>query len=89
MSNAKESPEQQDRLTRIRHSAAHIMAQAVRDEFADVKFAIGPAIWLFKWNKRRKLGPNAVPSFGYDLTGNESGVCPECGRRTKAEIVQV
>ena len=38
-----------------------------------------PTIWLFKWNKRRKLGPNTCPSCGYDLTGNESGVCPECG----------
>jgi len=42
-------------------------------------FSILPAIWLVKWNKRRKLGPNACPSCGYDLTGNETGVCPECG----------
>ena len=47
--------------------------------FLTLTFAILPAIWLFKWNKRRKLGPNACSSCGYDLTGNESGVCPECG----------
>ena len=41
--------------------------------------AVLPAIWLYKWNKRRKLGPNACPGCGYDLTGNETGVCPECG----------
>ena len=38
-----------------------------------------PAIWLFKWNRRRKLSPNACPACGYDLTGNETGECPECG----------
>jgi len=47
--------------------------------FLALTFAILPAIWLFKWNNRRKLGPNACPSCGYDLTGNESGKCPECG----------
>ena len=29
---------------RIRHSAAHIMAEAVLKLFADAKFAVGPAI---------------------------------------------
>jgi hypothetical protein len=47
--------------------------------FLALIFTIFPAIWLFKWNKRRKLGPNACPDCGYDLRGNESGVCPECG----------
>ena len=47
--------------------------------FLTLTFAVLPAIWLYKWNKRRKLGPNACPSCGYDLTGNETGVCPECG----------
>ena len=42
--------------------------------------AIIPAIWLFKWRRRRKLVPNACPACGYDLTGNESGVCSECGQ---------
>jgi len=49
-------------------------------------FAALPAIWLYKWNKRRKLSPNACSSCGYDLTGNETGVCPECGvAETKVE----
>ncbi len=47
--------------------------------FLALIFAVLPTIWLFKWNKRRKLGPNACPSCGYDLTGNETGLCPECG----------
>ena len=31
-------------LYRIRHSTAHIMAQAVLEKFPDAKIAIGPAI---------------------------------------------
>ena len=44
-------------------------------------FVLGilPVIWLVKWNQRRKLSPNACASCGYDLRGNESGQCPECG----------
>ena len=33
-----------ERLYRMRHSAAHIMAEAVLDMFPDAKFAIGPPI---------------------------------------------
>ncbi len=51
--------------------------------FLTVIFAILPAIWLYKWNKRRKLGVNVCPGCGYDLTGNETGKCPECGERTE------
>jgi len=47
--------------------------------FVTVIFTILPAIWLYKRNKRRKLGPTACQGCGYDLSGNESGSCPECG----------
>ena len=49
-----------------------------------------PAIWLAAgvWNKRRKLGPNTCPDCGYDLTGNESGECPECGDASEPEATE-
>jgi len=56
--------------------------------FLTTIFAILPAIWLFKWNKRRKLGPNACPDCGYDLTGNTTGTCPECGKSIGTETAQ-
>src|SRR5215218_4328423 len=31
-------------LARMRHSAAHLMAEAIQEIFPDAKFAIGPAI---------------------------------------------
>ena len=37
-------PESEEGLHAIRHTAAHIMAQAIQHLFPDVKFAIGPAI---------------------------------------------
>lgn len=32
------------------------------------------------WCRRGRGGPGRCQACGYDLTGNESGVCPECGR---------
>lgn len=37
-------PETKEGLHAIRHTASHVMAQAIRHLFPDVKFAIGPAI---------------------------------------------
>ncbi|MCC6905935.1 MAG: threonine--tRNA ligase [Anaerolineae bacterium] len=37
-------PYEETLLYRIRHSAAHVMAQAVREIYPDVRFAIGPPI---------------------------------------------
>ena len=33
----------------------------------------------------RKLSPNACPSCDYDLTGNTTGVCPECGHASETK----
>ena len=31
------------------------------------------------WSSRRQLGSHSCVGCGYNLTGNVSGVCPECG----------
>jgi hypothetical protein len=33
------------------------------------------------WRRNRRPPPGHCPHCGYNLTGNVSGVCPECGRR--------
>lgn len=44
MSNNGQTDEQKDQLYKIRHSAAHIMAQAVVEIYPEAKIAIGPPI---------------------------------------------
>ena len=42
----------------------------------------GPAITLAVWLvSRRRPQPGRCAGCNYDLTGNVSGVCPECGRK--------
>ena len=33
-----------------------------------------------RYRIRRRITCGLCPACGYDLTGNVSGVCPECGR---------
>ena len=37
-----------------------------------------PTAFLF-WLDRRRIPPHCCQKCGYDLTGNTSGTCPECG----------
>jgi len=39
-----------------------------------------PAIWIYRLRRRRlRRGQPLCLSCGYNLTGNTSGICPECG----------
>ena len=65
MSNHKAQYEN-SMLYRIRHSTAHIMAQAVLEKFPDGKFAIGPAIedgYYYDFDLPRPLTPEELESI--------------------------
>ncbi|MBP7227687.1 MAG: threonine--tRNA ligase [Longilinea sp.] len=60
MAEVKQERYQDSQLYRIRHSAAHVMAQAVLEKFPDAKFAIGPAIdegFYYDFDLPRTLTP--------------------------------
>jgi hypothetical protein len=48
-------------------------------------FAI-PAVWL--WIIGRRGPPGACRKCGYDMTGNTSGVCPECGAGVRRGLLR-
>ena len=70
---------------RLRSEALVSTVFAVESElllFAAVLFAVHPLFALLRgpvrrWERRRR---GLCPMCAYDLTGNVSGVCPECGK---------
>lgn len=53
-------------LQRMRHSAAHVMAEAVQEIFPDARFAIGPAIedgFYYDFDLPRALTPEDLPDI--------------------------
>ncbi len=53
-------------IQRMRHSAAHIMAEAVQEIFPDARFAIGPAIedgFYYDFDLPRPLTPEDLPDI--------------------------
>src|SRR5512140_2018061 len=57
---------QESKLYRIRHSSAHIMAQAVLEKFPTAKIAIGPAIedgYYYDFDLPRPLTPEDLESI--------------------------
>jgi predicted RNA-binding Zn-ribbon protein involved in translation (DUF1610 family) len=45
-------------------------------------FSVLPAVWAIRHLRRSRL-PGLCATCGYNLTGNTSGVCPECGREIR------
>lgn len=42
------------------------------------------AVWWYDWRDRRRIPPGHCRKCGYDLTGNVTGVCSECGKQMSA-----
>src|SRR6266487_895368 len=66
-------------LERMRHSAAHIMAEAVQEMFPDAKFAIGPAIedgFYYDFDLPRPLTPADFPEIAQRMAKIVAGKYP-------------
>src|SRR5579885_1793970 len=53
-------------IQRMRHSSAHVMAEAVQEIFPDAKFAIGPEIedgFYYAFDLPRPLTPEDLPDI--------------------------
>jgi threonyl-tRNA synthetase len=63
---SQEHTQENDKLHRIRHSAAHVMAQAVLEKFPEGQVAIGPAIetgFYYDFDLPRPLTPEDLEEF--------------------------
>jgi threonyl-tRNA synthetase len=61
-------------LARMRHSCAHLMAEAVQEIFPDAKFAIGPAIehgFYYDMDLPRALSPDDLGEIESRMTANK------------------
>ena len=64
----------------------------VRLEWYHLPLLVPPLAWVLRDNARRfeerqradRRRAGLCPACGYDLTGNVSGTCPECGTPTPA-----
>ena len=87
---------QNDHLLRLRHSASHVMAQAVLEKFPEAKLAIGPAIetgFYYDFDLPRSLTPEDLAEIearmreiiaeGYDFVYQE--ISEEEARRLFAD----
>ena len=62
--NEGQPAEEDKKLEIMRHSAAHVMAEAVQSIFPDAKFGIGPAIesgFYYDFDLPRSLTPDDLP----------------------------
>ena len=72
-------------LARMRHSCAHLMAEAVQELFPDAKFAIGPAIengFYYDFDLPRPLTPDDLAEIESRMRANQA----KAERFERAEI---
>jgi hypothetical protein len=51
-------------------------------------FLLVAAPTVFLWYRDRRPPPGHCRNCGYDLTGNLSGACPECGTRVTTKRLE-
>lgn len=72
-----------DRSNNSLYQISEFTAVSFSTVWATVFSAIYPAIFFIRSYRHRRLRRQALKpctKCGYDLQGNESGVCPECGK---------
>ena len=81
----------EDRLYRMRHSAAHIMAEAVLEMFPEAQFAIGPPIdngFYYDFLLPRALTPEDLPAIEKAMRARMKSDVPfERSEMSKAEAL--
>ena len=80
----------QDDLGPMRHSTAHIMAEAVLDLFPGTKLGIGPAIadgFYYDFALPRPLTPDDLSAIEQRMSASIAGVSRYCGASTAAVCV--
>ncbi|HYM16168.1 MAG TPA: threonine--tRNA ligase [Dehalococcoidia bacterium] len=87
-----EQMSREDRLYRMRHSAAHIMAEAVLELFPEAKFAIGPPIehgFYYDFELPRALTPEDLPVVEERMRARMASDVPfEHSELSKAEALR-
>ncbi|MHB8515392.1 MAG: threonine--tRNA ligase [Dehalococcoidia bacterium] len=87
-----ETMSRDERLYRMRHSAAHIMAEAVLETFPEAKFAIGPPIdtgFYYDFELPRPLTPEDLPRIEERMRQRMGSDVPfEHSELTKAEALR-
>ncbi len=64
VSKKEQQQDKAEKLERLRHSAAHVMAEAVLSLFPEARFGIGPAIengFYYDFDLSRRLTPDDLP----------------------------
>jgi len=70
--NEEQQTDEDKKLELMRHSAAHVMAEAVQSIFPEAKFGIGPAIedgFYYDFDLPRPLTPDDLPLIEAKMTG--------------------